>query len=424
MEREPWRRTESEPGRKDLIELDEWAEIRRLHHAEGMGIKAIARRLGLARNTVRSALRSSEPPAYRREGSGSAVDAVEPQIRRLLARTPDMPATVIAERIGWQRGMTILRERVAELRPLYVPLEAFGRTEYRPGEVAQWDLWEPEADIPLGWGQTARLPVIVGVPCYSRFLLAQMIGSKETPDVLGGHLQLLVQLGAVPRVGVYDGEPAISVRRRGQVVFTEPYLRMRGTLGMGSVVLAKGHPERKGVVERHIGYLETSFLPGRSFSGVDDFNAQLGEWLETRANRRVHEGLRTRPVDLLEEDRAAMLGLPPVLPDMAWNHQLRLPADHWVRYRTVDYSVHPKAVGRRVQVRADGRSVVVRCGGEEVARHRRVFASHVTVTDPAHDQARRRLRGRAPADFDVASVDDEVPVRDLGDYDRALGVAS
>jgi transposase len=406
-----------------VIELETWAEIRRLHGAEGMPIKAIVRRLGVARNTVRSALRGDEPPSYRRQGSGSAVDGFESEIRRLLAVTPDMPATVIAERIGWQRGMTILRERVAELRPLYRPLEAFGRTDYRPGELAQWDLWEPAVDIPVGWGQATRLQVMVGVACYSRFVVARMIGSKETEDVVGGHLELVVELGAVPRVGVYDGEPAISVRRRGQVIYTEAYLRMRGTLGMGSVVLAKGHPERKGVVERHIGYLETSFLPGRRFGDVADFNAQLADWLQTRANRRTHETLRARPVDLVDEDRAAMLALPPVLPDVAWHHQLRLPADHWVRYRTVDYSVHPKAVGRRVHVRADGHTVVVACAGDEVARHDRVFATHVTVTDPAHDEARKRLRGLAPVDFDaVEDTDVQVPIRDLGDYDRALGL--
>jgi hypothetical protein len=215
------------------------------------------------------------------------------------------------------------------------------------------------------------------------------------------------------------------VRRRGRVIFTEAYLRLRGALGMGSVVLAKGHPERKGVVERHIGYLETSFLPGRAFTGVDDFNAQLAEWLATKANRRTHETLRARPVDLLDEDRAAMLALPPVLPDVAWHHDLRLPADHWVRYRSVDYSVHPKAVGRRVHVRADHHRVVVSCAGEEVARHQRVFAGHVTVTDPAHDEARKRLRGLAPADFDRPAGDgaDVVEIRDLADYDRALGVA-
>jgi transposase len=36
-----------------LIKVEEWAEIRRLHRAEAMGVKAIARRLGVARNTVR-----------------------------------------------------------------------------------------------------------------------------------------------------------------------------------------------------------------------------------------------------------------------------------------------------------------------------------------------------------------------------------
>ena len=97
--------------------------------------------------------------------------------------------------------MTVLRERVAELRPAYRLPEAFGRTEYQPGELAQWDLWFPDYDIPVGHGQTAVLPVLVGVPCYSRWILATMIGSKEAPDVLGGHLRLLVELGAVPRVG-------------------------------------------------------------------------------------------------------------------------------------------------------------------------------------------------------------------------------
>ena len=406
-----------------MIALEEWAEIRRLFVSERMGVRAISRRLGLARNTVRAALRAAEPPNYQRTGPGSAVDAVEPEIRRLLAVTPDMPATVIAERIGWCRGMTVLRARVAELRPLFVPLEAFGRTAYRPGELAQWDLWEPPVDIPVDFGQHARLQVLVGVACYSRFTVARMIGTKGSEDVLGGHLELVCELGAVPRLGVYDGEPAISSRRRGQVVYTEAYLRLKGTLGMGSIVLAKGHPERKGVVERTNGYLETSFLPGRAFRGVDDFNAQLGEWLATRANVRVHETTRARPVDLLAEDVAAMGALPPVLPDVAFHHELRLPADHWVRHQSNDYSVHPKAVGRRVRVRADLDQVVVTCGSDEVARHRRVFASHVTVTDPAHDTARAALRGRAPAAFD-AGGDDPVEVRDLGHYDRILGVVA
>lgn len=74
-----------------------------------MGIKAIARRLGVARNTVREALRSEGPPRYQRQGPGSVVDAVEPEIRALLSEFPLMPAMVIAERIGWTHGMMVLR---------------------------------------------------------------------------------------------------------------------------------------------------------------------------------------------------------------------------------------------------------------------------------------------------------------------------
>lgn len=401
--------------------MEEWAEIRRLHRGEGMGVKAIARRLGVARNTVRSALRSDDAPKYEREGPGSAVDVFEPAIRRLLAATPDMPATVIAERIGWTRGITVLRERVAELRPAYRVPEAFGRTEYKPGELCQWDLWFPDYDIPVGHGQTAVLPVLVGVACYSRWTVAAMIGSKESADVLGGHLRLVVELGAVPRVGVYDGEPAISVRRGKRLIYTQDYLRLKGTLGMGSIVLAKGHPERKGIVERTNGYLETSFMPGRRFADPDDFNTQLGDWLETRANLRAHSGLRCRPSERIDEDLAAMMPLPPVLPDMDWHHDCRLPADHWVRHHTNDYSVHPKAVGRRVHVHVDDAKVTVTLGAEVVARHDRVLANHVTVTDPAHDRAREAARALAgvsgPADTGT------VEVRSLAVYDQATGAA-
>jgi len=405
-----------------MIDVEEWAEIRRLHRGEGMGIKAIARHLGLSRNTVRAALRSEGPPSYQRQGPGSAVDAVEDEIRRLLAKTPDMAATVIAERIGWAKGMTILRHRVAELRPTYQVPQGFGRTEYQPGELAQWDLWFPDYDIPLGHAQTGRLPVLVGVPCYSRWVLARMIASKQAPDVLGGHLDLVVELGAVPRTGVYDGEPAISTRRGKRLIYTEDYQRLKGTLGMGSVVLEKGHPERKGIVERANGYLETSFMPGRDFADRDDFNTQLADWLETKANVRVHSGLGCRPSERIDEDLGAMMALPPVLPDMAFRQDLRLPADHWVRHRTNDYSVHPKAIGRRVHVRADDTWVTVSWGGQEVARHPRCLANHVTITDPAHDAARRAQAALAKVSK-MPTPQAEVEARDLAYYDRILGMS-
>ena len=122
--------------RRELLSVEDWAEIRRLRRAEGLPIKLIARTLKISRNTVRAALASNEPPKYVRKPVGSAVDAFEDAIRAQLTQVPTMPATVIAERVGWTRGMTVLNERVRELRPAYLPPDPAGRTIYDAGDVA------------------------------------------------------------------------------------------------------------------------------------------------------------------------------------------------------------------------------------------------------------------------------------------------
>ncbi|MEZ0091914.1 hypothetical protein [Streptacidiphilus sp. EB129] len=54
-----------------------------------------------------------------------------------LKATPTMPVTAIAERIGWERGLTILRERVREPRPAHLAVDPVSRTVDQPGEPAQ-----------------------------------------------------------------------------------------------------------------------------------------------------------------------------------------------------------------------------------------------------------------------------------------------
>ena len=70
--------------------------------------------------------------------------------------------TVIAQRVGWDRGLTVFKARVAELRPVYLPPDPAGRTTYEAGELAQFDFWFPAIELPVGYGQTRtakRLPV-------------------------------------------------------------------------------------------------------------------------------------------------------------------------------------------------------------------------------------------------------------------------
>jgi transposase len=405
------------------LDVENWAEIRRLHRSEGMPIKVIARVMGISKNTVKAALASDGRPAYRRGSAGSIVDPVEAAIRELLRAYPAMPATVIAERIGWDRGITVVKDRVKLLRPAYLPVDPASRTSYEPGELVQCDFWFPEIELPVGFGQTRsakQLPVLTMVSGYSRWLAALLIPSRSAEDLFDGWWQLISGLGGVPRLLVWDGEGAVGKHRRPEPLLTAECQAFRGTLATKVYVCKPADPEAKGLVERANGYLETSFLPGRSFTSPSDFNGQLGEWLGL-VNPRHRRALGCAPTDRIGADRAAMIALPPVPPATGWRSSTRLARDHYIRLDSNDYSVHPTVIGRRIEVIADLDRVRVLSEGRVVADHERAWAKHQTTSDPEHLAAAKLLR-RERITIVRPAAEPDVQIRCLDDYDIALGV--
>lgn len=78
------------------------------------------------------------------------------------------------------------------------PADPASRTDNEPGELAQCDLWFPPVDVPLGFGQTGRPPVLVLVSGYSRMITAAMIPSRQPEDLLAGHRRVIEGWGRVP----------------------------------------------------------------------------------------------------------------------------------------------------------------------------------------------------------------------------------
>jgi transposase len=352
------------------------------------------------------------------------VDAFEPRIRELLQAFPTMPATVIAERVGWTRGKTVFADRVRELRPVYLPPDPAGRTSYLAGEIAQCDLWFPDITLRVGYGQVRtamQLPVLTMVCGYSRWLSGWLIPSRRAQDLFAGWWQHLAALGAVPRVMVWDGEGAVGRWRGGRTELTRDCQAFRGTLGAKVIICRPGDPEAKGIVERAHDYLERSFLPGRTFTSPADFNAQLQAWLEL-VNQRTRRVLGCAPADRIAADKVAMLTVPPVAPATGWRMSTRLARDHYIRLDGNDYSVHPAVIGRRVEIIADLVRVQVFCDGRLVAEHERLWAKHQTISDPAHVEAAKLLR-RKHLDIARPAAELDVEVRCLADYDTALGLA-
>jgi len=407
-----------------VINVEDWAEIRRLHRAEGVPIKEIARRMGVARNTVRAALASDRPPKYVRAPRGSVADAYEPQVRALLAQWPKMPGPAIAQRIDWPYSEGPLKKLLARIRPEYVGIDPVDRVSYEPGQIAQCDLWFPAPRVPVAAGQERVLPVLVMVLGFSRHLSATMIPTRQAGDILAGMWQLIREIGRVTKTLVWDRESAIG----GSGKVSVPAAAFAGTLATRIQLAPPRDPEYKGMVERANRFLETSFLPGRVFQSPGDFNDQLAQWLP-RANSRTVRSLQARPVDLLETDYRSMTALPPIAPAVGLRHRIRLGRDYYVRIDTVDYSVHPKVIGRFVEVVASPHEVVVTCDGELVATHPRSWAKHRVITDPCHAEAAAAMRQVLAADRHRRQAGRRhhadghtVELRALPDYDALFGV--
>jgi transposase len=409
-----------------VLKVEDWAEIRRLHRADGVPIKQIARRLGVARNTVRAALSSERPPSYQRASRGSVVDVFEPQIRALLRDWPRMPTPVIAQRIGWPSSYSDgpLKKLLARIRPEYKGIDPVDRVSYEPGQLTQCDLWFPAPRIPVGPGQLRVLPVLVMTLAFSRFMTAMMIPSRQAGDILSGMWALISGVGRVTKSLLWDRESAIGGTGRVSV----PAAAFAGTLATQIRLAPPRDPEFKGMVERHNGYLETSFLPGRHFVSPADFNEQLREWL-AHANTRTVRSIQGRPVDLLEVEYRSMLTLPSASPSVGLAQRVRLGRDYYVRVDTVDYSVDPRFIGRFIDITASPAEVTAVCDGQLAARHARSWAKHAVITDPHHRATAAAMRQALAAERHSRQAairqhadGHAVMLRALPDYDALFGV--
>jgi transposase len=382
-----------------VLDVERWAELRREHFVRRVPIKELARRYGIDRNTVRRALRSDRPPRYERPPRPSKLDPFKDEIHRLLSRDPGLTGVRVRELIeplGFDGQKTIVDDYLREVRPLFRHQRSYQRTVYRPGEICQFDLWEPSAPIPVGHGQTRRGFVVVACLGYSRAGSGALVFSKQAADLLWGMVRCLWSFGALPELLVWDRGGALHAGRGRP---TDVYASFCGQLKLDWHFCEPADPEAKGIVERLQGYLETNFEPGRLYANELDYQLQLDGWFE-RANARTHKTLRARPVDRLVNERAAMRPLPAQPPDTDRRLVTRVAPDPYLRFDTNDHSLDPRLVGRRVEVRISQRELVAVSldSGELAARHGRSLARRRTITALEHARALRQRRGETEAE--------------------------
>jgi transposase len=396
-----------------VVGVEQWAELRRLHFVRGLSIREIHRRTGLHRDTISRALRSDKPPRYRRAPKGSKLDPFKDEIQRLLARDAKLPGVVVREKLealGFSGSKTIVDDYLREVRPLHLRTRTHQRTIYRPGELCQFDVWEPSAPIPVGHGQLRKGYVVVACLGYSRAGAGALVFSKQTEELLFGIARCLWSFGALPETVVWDRQAGIHAHDGRP---TREFAAFCGQLKL-DWLFCQADPQAKGVVERLQGYLETNFEPGRSFANELDYQLQLDQWF-AKVNARTHKTLRCRPADRLAEERELMAPLPATAPDTDRRFVTRVGADPYLRFDTCDYSLDPRLVSRRVEVRVSQRVITALAldSGELACRHQRSFAKHRTITQLEHARTLKEQRREH-------RTEPEVERRPLARYDALI----
>jgi transposase len=397
-----------------LVDVEQWAEVRRMKRVEGLSAREIGRRTGLARDTVSKLLAAPLPPRYVRAPGGSILDPFKDWICEQLdddATTTSQRLRELAGEIGYEGAKTVFDDYVREMRPRFLTKRTYQRTLYRPAELIQCDLWEPREHIPVGWGQTRRGYVVTSQSCWSRAFAGTLIFSKEAPDILAGLARNLGRLGVRAEKLVWDRESAIAGRGKP----TEAFLSFCGQLQVGWIILDAGDPEAKGQLERQHDYLEKNFEPRRCFANHLDFQDQLDRW-SVKANGRQHRTIRAVPAERLAHERERR-PLGAVRVDTDKRTVIRVPQQPLIRVDRNDYSIDPTFAGRRVEVRVSQTEIVatVLDTCETAARHDRIFAGHQTIVDPAHQSRLEIQRQRRRQRHEVV-----VEQRPLSVYDALI----
>lgn len=266
---------------------------------DGLAIRAIARVMGVSRNTVRRLLRGHQivreegAPALPAKSSSrrpSKLDDYMDTIRELLRRYPDITAQRVLEELrgkGYDGGYSIVRERIRALRPAPVKI-SLPTPSHAPGEMAECD-WSPYT-LAFHTGRRAvqaflLVPVVSRRKCFSRHT------SQDVHALMDGHQKAFERMRGVPRRIKYDNQKAVVVRREGgQPIFNPRFIDFATYYEFSPELARPAHPNDKPRVERGFWELERSFFNGRSFHDEADLDAQLLRWMDEIADQRIVRG--------------------------------------------------------------------------------------------------------------------------------------
>src|SRR5277367_4854432 len=365
------------------------AQILRLYHAEKWLIGTIAQQLHVHYSVVGRVLAQAGLPRPGPPPRKSRIDPYLAFIRQTLETFPALTASrlyVMVRERGYRGSPDHFRHLIACHRPR-PKAEAYLRLRTLPGEQAQVD-WGHFGHLEIG---RARRPLMafVMVLSHSRQIFLRFFLDARMENFLRGHVGAFTAWGGVPRVLLYDNLKSAVLERRGDAVRFHPtLLNFAGHYRYEPRPVAVARGNEKGRVERAIRYVRDGFFAARSFTDIDDLNAQADAWCNgLAADRRCPEEPARTVREVFAEEAARLLKRPDNPAPLLERIEVKVGKTPYVRFDLNDYSVPHTHVQRTLTVLADPHELRVVDGAQILACHRRSYDKGAQIEDAAHVQA-------------------------------------
>ena len=272
---------------------------------KGLSISEVSRQLGIDRKTVRKYAKSDGVPAKKpRIERNSKLDPYRDSIRELVDRYNLSTVRILEEirKQGYDGGRTILGDYCSTVRKdRRIP--AVYRYETDPGKQAQVDFGEfgyIEID-----GKRKKLYAFSIILGYSRMRYAEFTTDISTENVIKMHMNAFRSFGGYTDTILFDNMKQIVLERRIKASESVFNMKFRDFSEYYGFIVRLCYPYRaqtKGKIENTIKYLRYNFWAGRTFTSLDDMNAQCLQWLE-RVNSQVHGTTHQIPMELLAMEK-------------------------------------------------------------------------------------------------------------------------
>ena len=369
-----------------MIDKELEAKILRHHFVEQWGVNTIARQLGIHHTTVDRVLAQAGLPKAERARRPSIVDPYHPLILETLAQYPRLTAArllAMARVRGYTGGDSQFRAHVAQLRPRR-RAEAYLRLKTLPGEQAQVD-WGHFGHVQIG---RARRPLMafVLVLSFSRQIFLRFYLDQRMDNFLRGHVAAFEALSGVARVLLYDNLRSAVLERRGTAIRFHPtLLDLSAHYRFEPRPVAPARGNEKGRVERAIRYIRSNFFAGRTWTDLDDLNAQADAWCRgTSAQRPCPEDSTRTVAEVFAQEQAHLIALPDNPYPTEERRVVHVGKTPYVRFDGNDYSVPHTQVRRSLTVAASLSTIRVLDGATVIAQHPRSFDQGQQIENPDH----------------------------------------